>query len=260
MSQRKRSGFTLIELLVVIAIIAILAAILFPVFAQAREKARSVSCLSNMKQMGTAFTMYLQDYDEVVLPRYNACPSTGPGATPDAPALWTNTLQPYVKNKQIFLCPSASNTAYGDTWNTRNGLSLGYNQTISGWYYTTSACGEMILPRLAGIVAPSKNVMFADSVPGALASGYRGYLFGNSGLNVAYNSTTAGSIGSRHQNGTNLAFFDGHAKWYRSSTLLGNPAGAFRCDDYGFYSGNWWMDVNAAHLKFNISDTCIADP
>ena len=82
--NRVRKGFTLIELLVVIAIIAILAAILFPVFAQAREKARSISCLSNFKQLGVAFTMYLQDYDEVVLPRYNACPSTGPAATPDA--------------------------------------------------------------------------------------------------------------------------------------------------------------------------------
>src|SRR5512142_1907301 len=115
--HRSRRGFTLIELLVVIAIIAILAAILFPVFAQAREKARGVSCLSNFRQLGTAFQMYLQDYDEVVLPRYRACPSTGPAATPNAPLLWTDTIQPYVKNKQIFICPSASGSKYGDTWN-----------------------------------------------------------------------------------------------------------------------------------------------
>ena len=142
-----RKGFTLIELLVVIAIIAILAAILFPVFAQAREKARSTSCLSNFKQLGTAFTMYLQDFDEMVLPRYNACPQTGPAATPDAPTLWTNTIQPYVKNKQIFVCPSSTMSMYGDTWNTRSVVSSGYNQTISGWYYDIGdGCGQSILP------------------------------------------------------------------------------------------------------------------
>ena len=171
MSRRTKSGFTLIELPVVIAIIAILAAILFPVFAQAREKARTISCLSNMKQLGTAFTMYLQDYDEMVLPRYNACPSTGPAATPDAETLWTYTIQPYVKNTQLFVCPSAVNSKYGDTWNLRSYNSIGYNETISGWYYTTSACGQMILPTLASIVAPTKNVMFADSVSGDVASG-----------------------------------------------------------------------------------------
>src|SRR5436309_2501169 len=102
--KASRRAFTLIELLVVIAIIAILAAILFPVFAQAREKARGISCLSNMKQLGTAFQMYLQDYDETVLPRYQACPSTGPtvpASEVDQPRLWTNTIQPYIKNKQI---------------------------------------------------------------------------------------------------------------------------------------------------------------
>ena len=78
--QGKRSGFTLIELLVVIAIIAILAAILFPVFAQAREKARSVSCLSNLKQAGLAYTMYTQDYDEMTTPQQRNTPN-GFGST-----------------------------------------------------------------------------------------------------------------------------------------------------------------------------------
>ena len=259
MSQTKKA-FTLIELLVVIAIIAILAAILFPVFAQAREKARTVSCLSNFKQLGTAFTMYLQDYDEIVLPRYNACPSTGPGATPDVPALWTNTIQPYIKNKQVFVCPSSSQSKFGDTWNTRSTVSTGYNQTISGWYYPTAdGCGNMILPRLSTIQYPAKNVMFADSVPGALASGYRGYLFGNTGLNVAYNSTSAGSLGSRHTDGTNLTFFDGHSKWFKGSAVLWHPNATINCVDSSLYL-NPWMDVNDAHIKFNVSDTCIPDP
>ena len=98
MSRRK--GFTLIELLVVIAIIAILAAILFPVFAQAREKARQTSCLSNMKQLGVALTMYAQDYD-----------GTMPMTSWELGSLkskihWSYLVQPYVKNLQIFVCPS----------------------------------------------------------------------------------------------------------------------------------------------------------
>jgi prepilin-type N-terminal cleavage/methylation domain-containing protein len=257
---KRHSAFTLIELLVVIAIIAILAAILFPVFAQAREKARGISCLSNMKQLGLAFAMYLQDYDEVVLPRYNACPSTGPAPTPDAETLWDYTLQPYIKNKQIFVCPSASNSYYVDTWNTRGYLSEGYNQTISGWYYATNACGQMILPTLSSIQYPAKNVMFSDSVPGDFNLGYRGYLFGNTGINVPYTTTSAGSYGVRHTLGDNLTFFDGHAKWYVGTSLLWNPAASIAdCTDYSLVL-NPWMDKDAAHLKFNISDSCYPDP
>src|SRR5260221_10572497 len=99
MGSQKRA-FTLIELLVVIAIIAILAAILFPVFAQAREKARGVSCLSNIKQITLAFQMYLQDYDEVMVPHRVA-------ATEDGYRMrWPKLCNPYIKNWQIFRCPS----------------------------------------------------------------------------------------------------------------------------------------------------------
>ena len=94
-------GFTLIELLVVIAIIAILAAILFPVFAQAREKARATSCLSNEKNMGLAILMYAQDFDEVNVPERLWLPD--PGKKISFRAL----LQPYVKDKKVFVCPSA---------------------------------------------------------------------------------------------------------------------------------------------------------
>src|SRR5258708_3751554 len=136
-----RRGFTLIELLVVIAIIAILAAILFPVFAQARESARKISCLSNCKQMGLAAMMYIQDYDEMY-----------PCTSWDTPAIgtsdndtrnpnyrsamqWLWRIMPYQKNRQLFVCPSDPNPksgfAYGldgscaDGWGIPTPISYG---------------------------------------------------------------------------------------------------------------------------------------
>src|SRR2546430_749011 len=96
---RKRTGFTLIELLVVIAIIAILAAILFPVFAQAREKARQTSCLSNTKQWGLGVMMYVQDYDEVM-------PISGYEAFLTPTSYWWNAVSPYIKSGAVAACPS----------------------------------------------------------------------------------------------------------------------------------------------------------
>src|SRR6186997_2874835 len=100
----KRKGFTLIELLVVIAIIAILAAILFPVFARARENARRSSCQSNLKQLGLGFAQYTQDYDERLPEFSNGNPVTGPFAFDG----WGNSIQSYVKSYQILKCPSGA--------------------------------------------------------------------------------------------------------------------------------------------------------
>jgi prepilin-type N-terminal cleavage/methylation domain-containing protein/prepilin-type processing-associated H-X9-DG protein len=124
--MKARKGFTLIELLVVIAIIAILAAILFPVFAQARAKARQISCISNMKQMGTATLMYLQDFDETFYPhRFNSGTDTNPLISltggPSSPitgnarnkTFWISLLQPYVKNYDVFKCPDNPNAWIG---------------------------------------------------------------------------------------------------------------------------------------------------
>jgi len=141
MMRFKRWGFTLIELLVVIAIIAILAAILFPVFAQARDKARSASCISNLKQMGLAWTMYAQDYDE----RYPT--SAPPGDVHICPTMkdrgsyggWIgNLLIPYSKNTNIFECPSnpkLSSVNQGCEKDPKWGVVYGY--TSYGYNYVS---------------------------------------------------------------------------------------------------------------------------
>src|SRR6184192_1344804 len=108
-SSRRRCGFTLIELLVVIAIIAILAAILFPVFAQAREKARQTACLSNLKQVGTGLMMYAQDYDETLPAQPNEVPKFW---LDTAGTNWCRGVLPYIKSRQVYICPSAGREMY----------------------------------------------------------------------------------------------------------------------------------------------------
>jgi prepilin-type N-terminal cleavage/methylation domain-containing protein/prepilin-type processing-associated H-X9-DG protein len=131
--KKHRNAFTLIELLVVIAIIAILAAILFPVFAQAREKARMISCLSNMRQLGLALRMYNQDYDEAFpLVRFVGLDGTDPNAEV---ITWRNVVLPYIKNTGIYQCPSnsASRLNDGDGWQTAPNKKMprGYGMNAS---------------------------------------------------------------------------------------------------------------------------------
>ncbi|MGM0494469.1 MAG: DUF1559 domain-containing protein, partial [Armatimonadota bacterium] len=124
-SRSRSTGFTLIELLVVIAIIAILAAILFPVFAQAREKARQASCLSNIKQINTAWHMYAQDYDERVVPIWTR---TEPGNGWQYGQNWPYMLLPYTANSDIYTCPSYADSTWDGGLLYRGSNNGGYGQ------------------------------------------------------------------------------------------------------------------------------------
>ena len=185
----RRLGFTLIELLVVIAIIAILAAILFPVFARAREKARQASCLSNMRQIAMACVCYAQDYDEI-LPRYRQ-PALVSGA-PACNVMWWDQIYPYTKNTQLLRCPSYP-TANGYAIN----LGLGCHTSLP-------------LPSLSLITQPSNVCLITDSQMGCW---YRPpptdprYPYGV-------------SVDPRHNDGMNGAFADGHAKWIKGDRFL----------------------------------------
>jgi prepilin-type N-terminal cleavage/methylation domain-containing protein len=202
-----KKGFTLIELLVVIAIIAILAAILFPVFAKAREKARQTSCLSNLKQMGLAVLSYAQDYDERLMPLYAAsAPHQPVGSATVAFGwyTWPEMIQPYIKNDQIFQCPSKQ-----------------FPQPFTGGAYATAynrvGCYGAIA--LGTINSPAELVILYDGTgewdtwwsAADLASLFSGAVSGNA---------TASRIASvrRHNDGENATYMDGHAKWLNNAT------------------------------------------
>jgi prepilin-type N-terminal cleavage/methylation domain-containing protein/prepilin-type processing-associated H-X9-DG protein len=232
----RRRGFTLIELLVVIAIIAILAAILFPVFAQAREKARATGCLSNMKQLGTAESMYLQDYDggiQELIPGGAA----GLAGKVGEPSMWMATLQPYIKNTDIFRCPSSSIAKVDISFNGRTSCSIGMNSFL-GWYfnyfYEVIIKGDESNPayprpvREPMITYPAQTVLFADAFDLTVGTTTpRGYW-----LDPGYGKGVRFGLSDRHSQGTNVTFVDGHAKWYRTNALLSQKAIDTSSDDY----------------------------
>ena len=192
---RQASGFTLIELLVVIAIIAILAAILFPVFAKAREKARQTSCLSNIKQIGLASMQYCQDYDEMTVPKYIGNQSPGYNGC------WWWLLAPYEKNTQINKCPSSQ---LQPMYHYTNGYAINDNADATS---------------LAVFQQPSTLTIFMDGGGGY----YYSWNGTRSSTSQAYipgqpNSATGTKEDPlRHNGGCNFSYVDGHAKWQKPS-------------------------------------------
>src|SRR5687768_3102279 len=154
MRIRKRPGFTLIELLVVIAIIAILAAILFPVFAQAREKARQASCLSNAKQLGTALMMYFQDWDEL-FPNSVSWKRYSPGLERDT--TFADRLLPYVKNEKVWLCPSDARPT--KVWSVPTSIASSY-----GGNYVVLAPWDYHPVPLPAIEAPADMIVLFEAL------------------------------------------------------------------------------------------------
>ncbi len=224
-TRTKRSGFTLIELLVVIAIIAILAAILFPVFAQARESARMTACISNGKQIGLGLTMYLQDYDEAFPPAdYGATVTTAPftsfawysgaGGSVYYPPCCFDLLQPYEKSLQIHKCPSDATGLPAALPLKVNGagqplqpLSYALNRyffyDISTFTFKPAAAYT-----LSSIPQPSGRVFITES-----ASVLGRELIGPGNLNLVVNGQPP--LLKRHRDGGVYVYADGHAKWHK---------------------------------------------
>ncbi|MCC7494355.1 MAG: DUF1559 domain-containing protein [Fimbriimonadaceae bacterium] len=182
--QRTRRGFTLIELLVVIAIIAILAAILFPVFAKAREKARQSSCASNLKQIAIALTQYTQDYDETMHLHRNPTSTYG----------WMDMVTPYIKNGQVFVCPSTNRGLVRVGVATNVGTHYGWNWRELG--------ADTWARSLAQITQPANTLAYADSVSYVI-SWYEYFYYPE----------------ARHNEGCNTAFVDGHVKWLKQQEI-----------------------------------------
>jgi prepilin-type N-terminal cleavage/methylation domain-containing protein/prepilin-type processing-associated H-X9-DG protein len=225
--HQKRKAFTLIELLVVIAIIAILAAILFPVFARARENARRASCLSNLKQIGLGIMMYTQDYDEKFPPIYFATVSTNPpadGFWTNYYWWWQNIVYPYVKSDQLFVCPSspATNVTAPSTGHygansllfvQSGGISLAAVQNSASTYMAMDF-GNYNAYVSAFVLNTSPASGYLPGAGGTLGQSCTGM---SSSTNLIADCQSVG----RHFDGDNVLFADGHVKWLQVTTIYG---------------------------------------
>jgi len=261
--QPSRQAFTLVELLVVIAIISILASILFPVFARARENARRTSCLSNLKQMGLAVMQYVQDYDE----KYPTATVRTTQVPPDrmwwvnyTMWFWPQTLYAYHKSAQVFFCPSAAYTVTGTITSSlgrpiANSDQYGANVMLMPPDQTGTSLGPPRVVSLAAVQAPSTTYLLMDSGSYVMAPvGYMSGIIPITGPGAAYwYLPGTGNIpgiaqpalneqresdfkNGRHFGGVNVAFADGHVKWLKSIEVYNQ---AKKCTDCG--------DTHATH-------------
>ncbi len=232
MLVRTNRAFTLIELLVVIAIIAILAAILFPVFAQAREKARSISCLSNMRQIATAAQMYVQDYDERLFFRVsgpNRATASRTGAvTPAGDAvdywheIWWNALMPYIKNSQVYACPSdAGPTTNADATCTAYPASAcpPSSMTIKRSYIALSTSESLSLAQVdytvdTIVITEKWDKDYKGAVTDTWLEPYNGDFTPDAQV-----PSRLWTAGNRHSDHLNSTFLDGHAKALGSAQI-----------------------------------------
>jgi prepilin-type N-terminal cleavage/methylation domain-containing protein/prepilin-type processing-associated H-X9-DG protein len=200
-SQRARRGFTLLELLIVIAILTVLAAILFPVLAQGRERARRASCLSNGRQLGLAFLQYAQDFDEY----YPLTVHAGENFS------WTQTIDPYLRNKQVFRCPADLSANWSAPVTPRK-TSYFLNVYMRG----TGAYGK-----LSSVMSPANVIYIAESADDRTDDHFHPTQWGratNFAWNAARDETTEIAL-RRHQGGFNAVYADGHCKWARWDML-----------------------------------------
>jgi len=231
-NRSMKRGFTLIELLVVIAIIAILAAILFPVFARARENARRASCQSNLKQIGLGMAQYTQDFDERFPVLWADLNGDGAHSVAGQDFGWAALIQPYVKSTQILQCPSEPNSGNSSP------LSVNY----SDYFYNRNiSSGATVSTSLSAVSFPSNTIMNGDYIGnvtnlGWAASNHNGNsaTTHNAGCpaapaTVGFNRTDNGNPSERHLEGANYAFVDGHVKWLKQSAFghgCTSPTGA----------------------------------
>ena len=258
---RKDVGFTLIELLVVIAVIAILAAILFPVFAQARDKARQATCLSNIKQLSLGVLMYAQDYDEQLLyrPTEAHCQWRYICSTAKEPRWWLNwwdVVLPYTKNNQIYYCPSAAPmpSKYLTPYGIAN-VAIGYNlYPGNGLVKTTTVNGVDPGVALAEVTHPAQTIEIGEAGhdwnPKATAATFN--TKDNPSPSLCWSpSVESGSEWGpepRHGGGANMGFVDGHAKWMKLENFYGavdvaNKKITLDCN------GIWFRPDRDQHLK-----------
>ncbi len=256
MKRAPTSGFTLIELLVVIAIIAILAAILFPVFAQARESARMASCLSNMKQLGLACTMYAQDNEERFPPeRIIYAPGCPECCDPNATDLvgWRMAVNPYIKNYQVWQCPSNPNRNISTEEMDKNfKVSYGDNGVINSFYGVDPVTGINTGVPEASLNHPADTVMILESTAACANQGDW-----SAWLNVGSCGSQAFNLHRGTHGIMNWSFFDGHSKAMKMVPVFArigprgqsgtyNMMGVEENGDFSDWGNSWWMDEDQA--------------